>query len=570
LKKGKNMATTDESSKNTFAAVQGLNLRWTNAVIPYVIDCSLENLPDAVDAIKKSMAEWEAKTCIRFVKHTNEKYKLTFFRDTHCWGNVGMTSYTRISVGYGCEYQNVMTHEIGHVVGFYHEQNRKDRDGYVDVHWENIGQFKDAFDIVKNTDSLGVPYDYESIMHYPWNAFSSNGKNTMTPKRDLKGKQPYVELSKLDAEQTSHMYNCPAIERKRALARNKRHIGEIKRNKRGVDECIDKNQYCPDWAQVGHCSKSTYVQENCKLSCGSPTACQGTICVDNYADCPSWESIGHCSLNPTVAKECQKSCNPFCKGRPTVPPTKTPTKPPVTRPVTTQPPTQKPDGGSKRTFLGKGLLCIDSYNECAKWASQGECQNNAGWMLRNCLKSCNSKNCDNGIQKPQGSCANPLGLAMDEFGKYKLPDSAFSAPTGWLAPGAGWKAHPSNARLYMGDDFDDKRIGAFCSSSHDAAKSSTGYLQVDLGQQKTINYIATQGRDKYFERVDKFKISYSNDGQIFQMYQDNGKQDKMFEGNCDHVTPVLNRFTTPIKARYIRYHPWTWNYPCVRMELYGC
>ena len=27
-----------------------------------------------------------------------------------------MTSYTRISVGYGCEYQNVMTHEIGHVV----------------------------------------------------------------------------------------------------------------------------------------------------------------------------------------------------------------------------------------------------------------------------------------------------------------------------------------------------------------------------------------------------------------------------------------------------------------------
>ena len=33
-----------------------------------------------------------------------------------CWGNVGMTSYTRISVGYGCEYHHVMTHEIGHVV----------------------------------------------------------------------------------------------------------------------------------------------------------------------------------------------------------------------------------------------------------------------------------------------------------------------------------------------------------------------------------------------------------------------------------------------------------------------
>ena len=41
LKKGKNMATTGDSSKNSFAAVQGVNLRWTNAVIPYVIDCSL-------------------------------------------------------------------------------------------------------------------------------------------------------------------------------------------------------------------------------------------------------------------------------------------------------------------------------------------------------------------------------------------------------------------------------------------------------------------------------------------------------------------------------------------------
>lgn len=41
LKKGKNMATTEDLTKNSFAAVQGVNLRWTDAVIPYVIDCSL-------------------------------------------------------------------------------------------------------------------------------------------------------------------------------------------------------------------------------------------------------------------------------------------------------------------------------------------------------------------------------------------------------------------------------------------------------------------------------------------------------------------------------------------------
>ena len=31
----------------------------------------------------------------------------------------------------------------------------------------------------------------------------------MTPKRDLRGKTPYIALSKADAEQTSLMYNCP-------------------------------------------------------------------------------------------------------------------------------------------------------------------------------------------------------------------------------------------------------------------------------------------------------------------------------------------------------------------------
>ena len=40
-----------------------------------------ENLPSAISAIKEAMEEWQKKTCIRFVNHTNEKDYLTFFRD---------------------------------------------------------------------------------------------------------------------------------------------------------------------------------------------------------------------------------------------------------------------------------------------------------------------------------------------------------------------------------------------------------------------------------------------------------------------------------------------------------
>ena len=56
-------------------------------------------------------------------------------------------------------------------------------------------------------NSLGVPYDYGSIMHYPWNAFSTNGRNTIQPLRRVVN-QPYRVLSDLDAKQTKLMYNC--------------------------------------------------------------------------------------------------------------------------------------------------------------------------------------------------------------------------------------------------------------------------------------------------------------------------------------------------------------------------
>ena len=58
-------------------------------------------------------------------------------------------------------------------------------------------------------DSVGEPYDYGSIMHYPFNAFSKDwNKDTIVPRRPLNGKKPYVELSDSDARQANIMYKC--------------------------------------------------------------------------------------------------------------------------------------------------------------------------------------------------------------------------------------------------------------------------------------------------------------------------------------------------------------------------
>jgi hypothetical protein len=60
-------------------------------------------------------------------------------------------------------------HEIGHAIGFWHEQAREDRDSYVTIIESNIqssplqsGQFA----IAPYVTTLGVDYDYGSVMHY--------------------------------------------------------------------------------------------------------------------------------------------------------------------------------------------------------------------------------------------------------------------------------------------------------------------------------------------------------------------------------------------------------------------
>ena len=60
-------------------------------------------------------------------------------------------------------------HEIGHSLGFYHEQSRPDRDNYITVNLNNI-QSSDQFNFLKystaDINSYDTSYDFASDMHY--------------------------------------------------------------------------------------------------------------------------------------------------------------------------------------------------------------------------------------------------------------------------------------------------------------------------------------------------------------------------------------------------------------------
>ncbi|NWR30752.1 ASTL metalloendopeptidase, partial [Tachuris rubrigastra] len=179
--------------------------------VPYVLDPAYEE--SHIKGIHDAMAEFEALTCINFVKRKTERDYLSIKSADGCWSNYGRVGggQTVSVMKGGCLWKGVIQHELEHALGFLHEHSRSDRDKHVKIMWEYISPpDRSDFKKFENSNNLGLPYDYSSVMHYgPYTFTNTTGKATIVPIPDgsvhIGQRQG---LSNLDVAKINKLYNC--------------------------------------------------------------------------------------------------------------------------------------------------------------------------------------------------------------------------------------------------------------------------------------------------------------------------------------------------------------------------
>ncbi|XP_061589374.1 bone morphogenetic protein 1-like isoform X2 [Cololabis saira] len=226
-KNSANSSTSNQSIKTAFdnqilhrqrrAATSRPERVWPDGIIPYVISGNFTGSQRAI--FRQAMRHWEKYTCVTFIERTTEESYIVFtYRPCGCCSFVGRrgSGPQAISIGKNCDKFGIVVHELGHVIGFWHEHTRPDRDKHVSIIRDNIQQGQE-YNFLKmepdEVDSLGEVYDFDSIMHYARNTFSRGiFLDTILPRYDVKGVRPSIgqrtRLSKGDIAQARKLYKC--------------------------------------------------------------------------------------------------------------------------------------------------------------------------------------------------------------------------------------------------------------------------------------------------------------------------------------------------------------------------
>lgn len=274
-----------ERATGLLSAKAGVTLSsgfWPDAVVPYVISDALSeaNAPDTYADIRSAIRHWHGQSTVELVPRTTETHYVEFVSGSRCSSSVGrvggrqtITLWPSGACGFGST-----VHEIGHALGFFHEQSRQDRDTYVTIVSENIEEGREH-----NFNQYGAgtdlnAYDYGSIMHYGATAFSINDANT-------------IDIVQENYDAWAAVYGDQGIGQRRRLSDLDRRAAD------------DMYNVCWDTEPAGAPSWRANPWRACSASCAAPGRTREVHCHDTSGACV--DDTRCTDVQPTTADDCR-------------------------------------------------------------------------------------------------------------------------------------------------------------------------------------------------------------------------------------------------------------------------
>jgi len=271
--------------------------KWTNGIIPYEM-FGKNWSQEEKDMLQAAIKEIQSQSCVRFKPRTNEANYISVHKGGGCSSAVGMQGgpqYVSLQAD-GCWYHGTVVHELLHATGLWHEQSRYDRDDYIIINLENVinsTQYNFDMKFPNETSTYGVPYSFDSVMHYAKDAFSKNGEITLETidpnmQEQIGNRERGVNA---DYEKVRRIYQCPGT-----------YPAMPALPVKPLPTCADIITYCAQDKDV--CQKE-WANTHCRRYCGyCRDGCKDTI---NY--CRQYKN--DCNKLDWLKTHCPKSCK-FC------------------------------------------------------------------------------------------------------------------------------------------------------------------------------------------------------------------------------------------------------------------